>query len=574
MKHLSLNSGRRFATLSFKAEWVILALLTLLIAGLSIAPVVRLGVTALMPEGKLSLSWVYHILAKKQIFTATLNTLYISILSTLLALIIGSAAGFLTIFTKIRQQQAWVFAFVLPLMIPPQVTALAWVQALSPTSPLLSYLPFSLDDGTKHPLYSSTGIIILLGLYNAPLVYLTLRATLRRIPADLLEAARASGARPLATMLDIVLPLSRTGLLAGAALAFISAIGNFGIQAMLGIPARFPTLITIIYQKLNSYGPTALSEMAVLALFLTIIASICLILNSWLANRHDVRVSGLGQNMVWNLGKWKYPVEIAAWGFHLITLVLPVSALIASSLVHGVGQELNVSNLTFENYRQALFAQEAIRNAFVTSFNLTLASSIVIMILSLFLAYFLSWQKGLLSRCLQVASELTYALPGIILGVAMILFFLKPIPILNISIYGSIWIIFAAYISNFLALCLRPALSGFAQIDRSMDEAAKVAGAGFLTRMRTIIAPLVAPALMAGGILVFMNALNEIQVSILLVSSSTRTIGPMIVFLEEGGSSALAAAVGCLIVMIIFLLMACISLFSHKLPKGALPWQN
>nr|WP_184223973.1 iron ABC transporter permease [Paenochrobactrum gallinarii] len=530
--------------------------------------------TALMPEGQFSLNWVYSVLAKKQIFTATLNTLYIAVFSTILALVIGSAAGFLTIFTKMRWKQAWIFAFVLPLMIPPQVTALAWVQALSPSSPLLTYLPFSFSGGTKHPLYSSTGIIILLGLYNAPLVYLTLRATLRRIPADLLEAARASGAKPWATMLSVVLPLSRTGLLAGAALAFVSAIGNFGIQAMLGIPARFPTLITIIYQRLNSYGPTALSEMAVLALFLTIIASLCLILNSWLANRSDVRVSGLGQNMVWDLGKWKYPVEIAAWGFHLITLVLPISALIASSLVRGVGQELNFTNLTFENYRQALFAQEAIRNAFITSFNLTLASSVVIMALSLFLAYFLSWQKGLLSRLLQVASELTYALPGIILGVAMILFFLKPIPILNVSIYGSVWIIFAAYISNFLALCLRPALSGFAQVDRSMDEAARVAGAGFITRMRTIIAPLVAPALVAGGILVFMSALNEIQVSILLVSSSTRTIGPMIVFLEEGGSSALAAAVGCLIVMVIFLLMAFISLFSHKLPKGALPWQN
>ncbi|WP_374833824.1 ABC transporter permease [Paenochrobactrum pullorum] len=574
MKYISSNLERRFATLSFKTEWVILALLTLLIASLSIAPVARLAMTALMPEGQFSLSWVYSVLAKKQIFTATLNTLYISVFSTLLALLIGSAAGFLTIFTKMRWKQAWIFAFVLPLMIPPQVTALAWVQALSPTSPLLSYLPFTLSGGTKHPLYSSTGIIILLGLYNAPLVYLTLRATLRRIPADLMEAARASGAKPWVTMLSVVLPLSRTGLLAGAALAFVSAIGNFGIQAMLGIPARFPTLITIIYQRLNSYGPTALSEMAVIALFLTIIASLCLILNSWLANRSDVRVSGLGQNMVWDLGKWKYPVEIIAWGFHLITLVLPISALIASSLVRGVGQELNFNNLTFENYRQALFAQEAIRNAFITSFNLTLASSAVIMVLSLFLAYFLSWQKGLLSRILQVASELTYALPGIILGVAMILFFLKPIPILNISIYGSVWIIFVAYISNFLALCLRPALSGFAQVDRSMDEAARVAGAGFLTRMRTIIAPLVAPALVAGGILVFMSALNEIQVSILLVSSSTRTIGPMIVFLEEGGSSALAAAVGCLIVMIIFLLMAFISLFSHKLPKGALPWQN
>lgn len=562
------------AALSFKSEWVILALLTFLITSLSIAPIFRLAMTAIMPQGVIDIAWVISIIAKKQTVIATVNTLYISILSTILALIIGSVAGFITVFTEMRWKQAWVFAFVLPLMIPPQVTALAWVQALSPTSPILSLLPWQMASGTRHPLYSASGIILLLGLYNAPLVYLTIRATLRRIPADLLEAARASGAKPWVVVTTIILPLSRTGLLAGSALAFISAIGNFGIQAMLGIPARFPTLITMIYQKLNSYGPTVLSEMAVLALFLTIIASFSLILNSWLSNKRDVRVSGLGQSMVWDLGLWKYPVQISAWTFHLITLVLPISALIASSLVRGVGQELSLANLTFDNYRQALFIQQAIRNAFTTSFLLTLASTIVIMVLSLFLAYFLVWRKGILSRCLQIASELTYALPGIILGVAMILFFIKPIPIINVSIYGSVWIIFAAYISNFLALCLRPTLSGFAQIDRSMDEAAQVAGAGFLTRMRTIIGPLVAPALVAGGVLVFMSALNEIQVSILLVSSSTRTIGPMIVFLEEGGASALASAVGCLIVLIIFLLMALVTLFSHKLPKGALPWQN
>lgn len=565
---------RCLAALSARSEWLILAGLTLLIATLSLAPVIRLAITALMPEGAFDFERIAGVLARRQTVTATLNTLYVAGLSTILALLLGSLAGIMTVFTSLRFKQAWVFAFVLPLMIPPQVTALAWVQALSPSSPLLSALNIEIGNGSRHPLYSATGIIILLGLYNAPLVYLTLRATLRKIPADLLEAARGSGAAPLTVLTTVILPLARTGILAGAALAFVSAIGNFGIQAMLGIPARFPTLMTLIYQKLNSYGTTALGEMALLALFLSLITSLVLMANSWLSRRNDVRVSGVGQAITWQLGKWKMPVQIVAWGFHIVTLVLPISALIIASLVSGVGQELNWQTFTLDNYYQAIFAQEAIRNAFTTSFLLTTGATLVIMLLSLFLAYFLTWKNGFLVRSLQAVSELTYALPGIVLAVAMILFFLKPLPFIGVSIYGSPWIIFIAYISNFLALALRPTLGGFAQIDRSLDEAAQIGGAGFLKRMQTIIGPVVAPSLVAGAVLVFMSALNEIQVSILLVSSSTRTIGPMIVFLEEGGSSALAAAVGCLIVLAIFAMMLMANAFSHKMPKGALPWQN
>lgn len=565
---------RFLAALSVRSEWLILAALTLLIATLSLAPVIRLGATALMPDGMLDLERIGSLLMRRQTVTATLNTLYIASLSTMLALIIGTMAGIMTVFTSLRFKQAWVFAFVLPLMIPPQVTALAWVQALSPSSPLLSFFNLAIGNGSRHPLYSASGIIVLLGLYNAPLVYLTLRATLRKIPADLLEAARGSGANPLTVLTTIILPLARTGLLAGGALAFVSAIGNFGIQAMLGIPARFPTLMTLIYQKLNSYGTSALSEMALLALFLSLITSIVLMANSWLSRRSDVRVSGVGQPVIWQLGKWGIPVQFFAWGFHVVTLVLPISALIIASMVSGVGQELNWLTITLDNYYQAVFAQKAIRNAFATSFMLTTAATLVIMVLSLFLAYFLTWKNGFLVRSLQAVSELTYALPGIVLAVAMILFFLRPLPFIGVSIYGSAWIIFFAYISNFLALALRPTLGGFAQIDRALDEAAQISGASFLRRMATIIGPLIAPSLFAGGVLVFMSALNEIQVSILLVSSSTRTIGPMIVFLEEGGSSALASAVGCLIVLAIFVMMLVANAFSHKMPKGALPWQN
>jgi iron(III) transport system permease protein len=552
-------------------KWVLI-LLALMIAFLSAAPLARLVWAAIAPQGVPDPGRLTDILATGKVLRATSNTLWIAFSSTFLAVLLGTLAALLVVLTDMRLKRAWVFAFILPLMIPPQVTALAWVQAFAPSSIILDALGLALPAGTRHPLYSASGIILLLGLHNASLVFLTVRAGLRHLPADLVEAARSTGASPLRVLLTVILPLARPAIFAGAALCFVASAGNFGIQAMLGIPGRVPTLITLVYQQLNMSGPSALSDMAVLSLLIALITVAGLMVSSYLGVRRDVRVNGTNKLMKIQLGRWRFPLEISVWLWMAATLLLPLSALLTSSLTAGFGQALNAKTVTLVNYINALWDYPAIRHAFITSLGLTLLTAIILTLASLFLAYYLSWQRSLLVKALQLATELAYALPGIVIGVAAILFFLKPLPLIRVSIYGTVWIILAAYLSNYLALVLRPTLAGFAQIERSLDEAAQIFGAGFLRRMRDIIMPIAAPSAMAGAILVFLTALNEIQVSILLVTSDTQTLGPMIIFLEEGGSSTLAAAVGCLMIAVVLAFMLLASLFSRRLPEGVLPW--
>lgn len=566
------REGRRLPALLPSSRTTVLVLLLLFVGLLSLAPLLRLAVTGLAPDGFVDLDRLSELLLRRRVATATLNSLYVALASTALAVVLGTLAALLTALTDMRARAAWVFGFVLPLMIPPQVTALAWVQAFSPSSPVLGALGLSLDPGVRHPLFSSTGIVLLLGLTNAPLVFLTVRAALARLPASLAEAARAAGAGGFRLVVTIVLPLARAGILAGAALAFVSAIGNFGIQAMLGIPARFPTLVTLIYREMNAYGPSALADMATLALLLASVTVAALAVAGWAGRRGRLAIDATGGRIRLSLGRARPLVELLAWGFLVATLVLPLSALVATSLVSGYGQPLTAETFTLTHYANALFHHGQIRDAFATSFALTTAAVAILVTVALFLGWFLTFRRGPAVRTAELAAELAYALPGVILGVAMILFFLRPLPLIGVSLYGTPWIILAAYLSNFLALALRPIAGGFAQVDRSLDEAAQVAGAGFLARMRDILAPLVAPSAFAAGILVFMTVLNEIQVSILLVSSGSRTIGPMIVFLDEAGSATLAAAVGCLMVAIVFALMLAASLAARRLPKGALPW--
>ncbi|MRT41479.1 ABC transporter permease subunit [Enterobacteriaceae bacterium RIT702] len=558
------------------SERLILALMVLLIGLLSVAPLMRLVWTAIAPNGVPDIARLTRLLASDRVLIASGNTLLIALSSTLISVVLGTAAAWLVALSDLRAKTAWVFAFILPLMIPPQVTALAWLQALAPSSPLaLLFATLGLPwfASGEQPLYSLTGIVLLLGTHNAPLVFLTVRAGLRRLPADLVEAAQASGASRARILFTIVLPLARPAIFAGAALTFVAAAGNFGIQAMLGIPARVPTLITLVYQQLNGIGPGALPNTAVYALLIAVITLAGMAASAWLGGRHDVRVNGAPRLWQQSLGRGRVAIEGVAWLWMALTLLLPLSALLITALTSGFGQALSWQTLTLENFRAALWGYPAVRHAFLTSLGLTTLSALILTVCALFLAYFLSWRRTKLVRGLWLASELTYALPGIVTGVAAMLFFLRPLPIVNVSLYGTVWIILAAYLANFLALVLRPTLAGFAQLEPALDEAARLCGAGFLRRMRDILLPLAAPSALAGSVLVFLTALNEIQVSVLLVTSQTQTIGPTIVFLDEGGSASLAAAVGCLMIVVVCLLMALATRLTRRLPHGILPWQ-
>ncbi|WP_312179178.1 iron ABC transporter permease [Pantoea sp. CTOTU46764] len=559
------------------SERLILALMVLLIGLLSVAPLMRLVWTAIAPNGVPDIARLTRLLASDRVLIASGNTLLIALSSTLISVVLGTAAAWLVALSDLRAKTAWVFAFILPLMIPPQVTALAWLQALAPGSPLALLfatpgLPWFAPG--EQPLYSLTGIVLLLGTHNAPLVFLTVRAGLRRLPADLVEAAQASGASRARILFTIVLPLARPAIFAGAALTFVAAAGNFGIQAMLGIPARVPTLITLVYQQLNGIGPGALPNTAVYALLIAVITLAGMAASAWLGGRHDVRVNGAPRLWQQSLGRGRVAIEGVAWLWMALTLLLPLSALLITALTSGFGQALSWRTLTLENFHAALWGYPAVRHAFLTSLGLTTLTALILTVCALFLAYFLSWRRTKLVRGLWLASELTYALPGIVTGVAAMLFFLRPLPIVNISLYGTVWIILAAYLANFLALVLRPTLAGFAQLEPALDEAARLCGAGFLRRMRDILLPLAAPSALAGSVLVFLTALNEIQVSVLLVTSQTQTIGPTIVFLDEGGSASLAAAVGCLMIVVVCLLMALATRLTRRLPHGTLPWQT
>ncbi len=564
-------SGARGRFEDYALLWGLIAVVLIL----SVMPLGRLLVEAVAPGGALSDDAARIVLSSRTTWVATGHSLVTAVGGTLLAVAVGGTVALIVSLTDIRGRNAFVFCYVTPLMLAPQVVALAWLQMFGASSPLLKLLGIAPALGSRNPLYSPGGIILVLGVQYAPLVFLTLRAGLRTLPQELIEAALAGGARPLRVVRTIVLPLMTPPLLAGVALCFVSCLGNFGIPALLGIPGNYLVLPTLIYQRLAGLGPGALSEVAVLSVLIGMIAMVGIVAQDALLSRRDFRtVSAAIEARPFELRGCRFGVEIALWTLAALALVVPLAALLMTSLVPAIGVPLDAASATLDSYRFVLFEHAAARRAFANSFGMSAGAAIAIVLIAIPLSYFLVWRGSRLLRVVNLITEVPYALPGVVLAIAAILLFLKPLPVLGISLYNTIWIILFCYLARFLVLGLRPVVSGYHQLDRTLEEASQIAGARLPRRLRTIILPLVAPAAAAGALLIFLTAFNELTVSALLWSSGSETLGVVFFSFQQGGDSNYAAALGIITASVSIALMLSTLLIAGRLPRGVLPWRD
>ncbi len=487
--------------------------------------------------------------------------------AAVLACLLGAALAWALLLRGLPARRILLFLAVLPALIPAQVMALGWIQASGPASPLLLALGLAPPIGTPNAAYGPGGIILLLAVQGAPLVMLAIAALLRRVPGEVVLAARGLGASPEAALRRAVWPLLAPGLLAGAGLAYVAALGNFGVAALLGIPARYTLLPVLIWQRLSTGGAGALAQAAALALLLAAMAAPALLLQALAARRAPA-----AGRLAFAPVPLPPPGRLAALlGLALYlgaVVAVPLAALLAAALVPAMGVELSAETLTWRHFAQALSPAAHTGRAFGNSLLLSLGAAVLLALAALPIAL------ALRARAVRLAStgaDLPYALPGACTGVAAILVVLT-LPGGGAA-YGTLGLILFAYLTRFQALALRPAAAAAARLDPTLDEAARGMGAGLVRRILQVHLPPLAPALAAGGILVALTAVNEVTVSSLLYGPGTQTLGVLVFGLQESGQSPLAAAVSCLALALMAGLMAAATLAARRLPAGTLPWR-
>ncbi len=553
----------------------LILVVALIVSLLSLLPMGRLLMEVVRPASGSAAHAVAQVFSSPATWNATWNSLYVGIFGTVFAVVLGTALALLVSLTDIRCRSLFTFLYVTPLLIAPQITALAWLQLFGPASPFLKLIGMAPRLGSPNPLYSAGGIIALLGVQFGPLVFLIVRAGLRKLPRELVEAALSSGAGKITVLRTVILPLMVPAIIGATALTFVSCVGNFGIPAFLGIPANFLVLPTLIYQRLSGGGPAVLTDVSILSTLIGFIAIMGIVTQEYVSRRRDYRIASTSLPAEpFELGRTRIWIELFLLFIVVAVLVLPLFGLLLTSLVGSYGMPLTRASATLANYHFVLFEHAGTRRAFVNSFILALSAAFFAVLIAVPLAYITTWRKRWWTGLFNLTAELPYALPGVVMAIASPLLFLKPVPVIGIHIYNTLWIILYAYLARFFVLALRPTVTGLHQIDRALEEAAQVAGASLFMRLRTIIFPIVAPATLAGGVLIFLTAFSELTVSALLWASGSETIGVVIFSFEQGGDSTYAAATSVATIAVTIVLMLLTNLFARHLPDGVLPWRD
>ena len=500
---------------------------------------------------------------------AFFNTLIISTGSTVVATFFGVSLAWINARTNCPWRDRLEPYNLIPFFLSPFVGAIAWHNLASPKTGLLNawardYL------GVESHLFNVDniyGVIWVTGIFFAPLVYLFVVGSLRRMDPSLEDSARTTGAGLLRTTLTVTLPLVAPGILSGAIIVFVTSAGEFGVPFKLSAPYGWETLTTQIFSKAvgddaNHYLGATMS-MALGA----ICAAFIFIQQRYIAPRSFTTVTGKGfRPNVLDLGPWRWVAFSFNVVFILVAVVLPILCLLVVSL-HPVWQgRIIPADLTTINYEKTLFywrsdSLKAATNGIYNSFILAFAGATIAMILSLVVSHMIHRTKGFGSRLLDFLCVVPIGFPGIVLAMGVLVTYIKT------PIYATLWIILLGYITRFFPYGQRNISSVMLAISEELDQSSRMAGASWFTTLRRITIPLLKPGIFAGWVLLFIIFLRELSISIILYTSGTETLSVGVYYLVNFENEPLTAALSIAQTVV---LLVCIYVFRRVAGREAL----
>ena len=530
-------------------------LLTSLIVGavlavLMLPPLIMLVESSVVGTVGATKSNVWTLAHFHDLFTAHrgLETLANSVVfaagSTVLSLVIGGVLAWLVERTNAPLRWlAWV-ATVISLGTPYVLHVVAWLFLLGPVGPFNDLYRALGGTGNVIQVQSMGGMILIEGFLWSPLVFLLLGSSFRAANADMEEAARTSGATVLQTVWRISIRLAMPAILALALFVFIRAIGAFEVPALVGIPSRIYVLTTAVYDSMTKMPPD-LGYASAFAVVMIGLVSVLLHFYSRLSANAEKYQSVTGKGFrprPFDLGAWRWLAGGLILLNFVVVLVLPLLALLWMSLQpYARGFSLaGLKSLTGENYRAVIDAPNYLGLA-INSLVVAAGAASVIMLLAAF-AGWIAARRGPGGRILDQLATLSLVFPGIVLGVAVMEVYLRvPLPI-----YGTLWIIGIAYVIRFMPFGMRYVYAGVLQLHSELEEAAGVSGAGYLTVLRRIVAPLLTPAMVAGWLFIFLIANKELAIAVLLASPGSQVAAVAVFDLWVNGQGGELAAFGLL----------------------------
>ena len=437
---------------------------------------------------------------------------------------IGVPLAWLTARTDLPGRRLWTVLTAVPLAVPSYVMAFAFVAALGPRGALSEALR-GLGLPGLPSIYGLGGAVLVLSLATYPYVLLATRAALLRADPQVEEAGRALGDTPLAAFRRVALPLMLAAVTAGALLAVLYALSDFGAVAIL----QFDSFARAIYVQYRASFDRSLA--AILALILVGATLLVAWGEARIRARHHLPVHGPRRPpTLVALGAWRWPALAFCAAVVALALVVPAGTIVFW-LVRGAGQE---------------HALAALPPLVGNTFGAGLAAAVVAAAMALPVAALLVGYPGRLAAWIERLMYGAYAVPGIVLALAAVTFVLNVTPI----VYQTLLVLVLAYAVRFLPQAVGPARTSLAQVGPRLGEAARTLGETPAGVLRTITLPLLRPGIIAGMALVFLTTVKELPLTLLLGPTGFATLATRIWGAATEGFYAQAALPAALLMLL------------------------
>jgi iron(III) transport system permease protein len=515
---------------------------------LIVLPLLFLVGGSVIDAGGFTLTHFREALGRRVYVQALWNSLVLGLWTAVLSIALGLPLAWAVSRTNVPAKRFLHLTAVVSYLTPPFLTAIAFVNLFGPNAGLVNRF---VRDGLGLPMltfnvFSMAGLVLVTVPHTFPFVYLLAASALESVDASMEESAQILGAGRWRTAAAVTAPLVAPAVLSGALVAFVNAIALFGSQAIIGLPGRVFTLPTRIY-ALFDYPPQYGLACAMSLIFVAITVAALYVQRRYLGRRSYVTLGGKGSRpRLVDLGAARWGVLVFGIVVFVVAVAAPYVTLLAVSVSRSWGLQF-WQNLTLQHYRFVLFEYDVTRRAIVNSLALASATATLAVILGSLIGWVDLRTAVRGRRVLDYVSLIPLGLPGIVVAVALIQFWLRvPLPI-----YGTLVIILLAYTGRYVPLGVRSASAAFRQIDPSLEETARVTGAGWLQTFAAVTLPLARPGLFAGWLLVFVPALQELSASILLFSSGSITLAVAVYNLYETGALEPVAALAIVTMVII-----------------------
>lgn len=545
-------------------KWIVILVVVAFLVIFEVIPLSYLLIRSLFPKGSFSLDSFKRVYTYDLNWTALINTVVISGLTTIFGVILAFPLAFLVGRTDMYGKKFFRTLFVTTYMVPPYVGAMAWLRLLNPNAGVLNKFLMQIFNLPKAPfnIYTVGGIVWVLTCFYYPYAFITISRAMEKMDPSLEEASKISGASPIKTLMTITIPMMTPSIIAAGLLVFVASASAFGIPSIIGAPGQIYTVTTRIIDFVHIGSEEGLNDAMVLAVFLMAIANIVLYVTTFvIGKRQYITMSGKSTrpNIV-ELGKWRMPITIIISIFSFFVVILPFVTVALTSFTVNMGKPIGLSNMSMSAWNK-VFSRASILSSTKNSIIAGLAAAFFGIVISCIMAYLLQRTNVKGKRIPDFLITLGSGTPSVTIALALIISMSGKF---KINIYNTLTIMIIAYMIKYMLMGMRTVVSAMSQVHPSLEEAAQISGANWLRMLKDVTVPLIGASIVAGFFLIFMPSFYELTMSTLLYSSNTKTIGYELYIYQTYHSQQVASALATAILLFVII----INYLLNKLTKG------